>query len=156
MFYFEVEKGHSVIQGAGLITLEYIPMKSIVFYWGQDDGDTIISEDEYLQLRITGDSTFQRTSCRWIYDKFMYCKDWGLDAYINHSFNPNILYYHGLGIAKRNIFVNEELTINFEYILSENDTVKFIDKETNKTVTGISTDSNLYKSANELFNLLNA
>jgi len=156
MFYFELENRNSNLHGAGLYTLERIPQRSIVFYWGRDGDETVITEDEYLQLRATrSDKIFQKSACRWVYDKFVYSEHLEVDDNINHSFDPNILYYQGLGIAKRDIHINEELTINYEYMLSEHDTVKFVDKETNKTVTGLTTDSNLYKSSEELSNLLN-
>ena len=150
MFYFKLENRNSNLHGAGLYALERIPQKSIVFYWGRDGDETVISENEYLQMRITGDKTFQKSACRWVYDKFVYSEHLEVDDSINHSSNPNILYYQGLGIAKRDILTGQELTINYEYILSENDTVKFMDKKTNKTVAGISADSNLYKSSKEL------
>jgi SET domain-containing protein len=150
MFYFKLENRNSNLHGAGLYALERIPQKSIVFYWGRDGDETVISEDEYLQMRVTGDKIFQKSACRWVYNKFVYSTTLEVDDNINHSFDPNILYYQGLGIAKRDILIGDELTINYEYILSENDTVKFMDKETNKTVTGISADSNLDKSSKEL------
>jgi SET domain-containing protein len=157
MFYFELENRNSNLHGAGLYALERIPQRSIVFYWGRDGDETVISEDEYLQLRATrSDKIFQKSACRWVYDKFVYSTTLEVDDNINHSFDPNILYYQGLGIAKRDILIGDELTVNYEYILSENDTVKFMDKETNKTVTGISADSNLDKSSKELSNLLNS
>jgi len=157
MFYVKLENRTSTVHGAGLYTLEHIPKKSIVFYWGQDDDETVITEDEYLQLRATrSDKIFQKSACRWVYDKFVYSEHLEVDDNINHSFDPNILYYQGLGIAKRDIHINEELTINYEYMLSENDTAKFMDKETNKIVIGLSTEKILYNSARELSDLLNS
>jgi SET domain-containing protein len=156
MFYVKLENKTSNLHGAGLYTLEHIFKKSIVFYWGQDGDETVISEDEYLQMRITGDKIYQKSACRWVYNKFVYSTTLEVDDNINHSFDPNILYYQGLGIAKRDILIGDELTVNYEYILSENDTVKFMDKETNKIVTGLSTEKILYNSARELSDLLNS
>jgi SET domain-containing protein len=154
MIRFKTEVRPSEIQGEGLFALENISKRDIVWYFGYDDGDIIISEEEYLQKRITGDKIFQRTACRWIDDKFMYCENWGLDVYLNHSFDPNVLYYCGLGIAKRDILVGEEITLNFQYMLSENDTVKFIDKSSGDEVCGLSTQEILLRTSKELYELL--
>ena len=104
MFNYNVENRKSPVHGEGLYTLEDIKKGSIVFYWGMDEGDKPISEEEYLEKRKDkSDETYQKTAARWVYNRFMHCTEWGLDCYINHSFNPNILYYCGIGFAKRDI-----------------------------------------------------
>ena len=156
MFLYKVESKKSPIEGEGLYTLEDIKKGSVVFYWGaeQTAGDKIISEAEYLEKRkdLT-DDTFQKTAVRWVGDKFIHCTEWGLDCYMNHSYNPNILYYCGLGFAKEDIKQGEELLANFQYFLSENDTAFFDDKDTGKKVIGLKSVQGLEQQAQEIFKL---
>ena len=51
MFYYNVENRNSPVSGEGLYTLDDIKKGSIVFYWGMDKGDKLISEEEYLEKR---------------------------------------------------------------------------------------------------------
>ena len=155
MFYYNVENRKSPVSGEGLYTLDDIKKGSIVFYWGMDEGDKIISEEEYLEKRKDkSDKIFQKTAARWVHNRFMHCKDWGPDCYINHSFNSNILYYCGIGFAKRDIKKDEELNINYHYILSDKDPAFFKDTETNKEVIGLTNEKCLNNSAKELVSLI--
>ena len=155
MFNYNVENRKSPVHGEGLYTLEDIKKGSIVFYWGMDEGDTPISEEEYLEKRKDkSDETYQKTAARWVHNWFMHCTEWGLDCYINHSFNSNILYYCGIGFAKRDIKKDEELNINYHYILSDKDPAFFKDTETKEEVIGLNNEKCLNNSAKELVSLI--
>jgi len=155
MFYYKVENRKSPIQGEGLYTLDDIKKGSIIFYWGSDQ-DRIINEATYLKKRKdVSDNIFQKTSGRWVHNKFLHCKEWGPDCYMNHSYSPNILYYCGIGFAKKDIKKNEELFINFQYLLSDKDSACFTDIETNRQVIGLDNDECLKESSKELILLLN-
>ena len=155
MFYYNIENRKSPVHGEGLYTLEDIKKGSIVFYWGMDEGDKPISEEEYLEKRKDkSDETYQKTAARWVHNWFMHCTEWGLDCYINHSFNPNILYYCGIGFAKRDIKKDEELNINYHYILSDKDPAFFKDTETKEEVIGLNNEKCLNNSAKELVSLI--
>ena len=155
MFNYNVENRNSLVSGEGLYTLDDIKKGSIVFYWGMDEGDKLISEEEYLEKRKDkSDKIFQKTAARWVHNRFMHCKDWGDDCYINHSFNSNILYYCGIGFAKRDIKKDEELNINYHYILSDKDPAFFKDTETQEEVMGLNNEKCLNNSAKELVYLI--
>jgi len=155
MFNYNVENRNSLVSGEGLYTLDDIKKGSIVFYWGMDEGDKLISEEEYLEKRKDkSDKIFQKTASRWVHNRFMHCKDWGDDCYINHSFNSNILYYCGIGFAKRDIKKDEELNINYHYILSDKDPAFFKDTETQEEVMGLNNEKCLNNSAKELVYLI--
>jgi len=120
-----------------------------------DEGDKLISEEEYLEKRKDkSDKIFQKTAARWVHSWFMHCEDWGDDCYINHSFNSNILYYCGIGFAKRDIKKDEELNINYHYILSNKDPAFFKDTETQEEVIGLNSEKCLNNSAKELVHLI--
>tara|TARA_R100001509_G_scaffold133026_2_gene86610 strand:+ start:316 stop:864 length:549 start_codon:yes stop_codon:yes gene_type:complete len=156
MFLYKVENKKSKLQGEGLFTLEDIKKGSVVFYWGAEKtaGDKIINETEYLEKRkdLT-DDTFQKTAVRWIGDKFIHCTEWGLDCYMNHSFDPNILYYCGLGFAKKDIKQGDELVANFQYFLSDKDSAHFTDIITDTNVIGLNQNESLEQQAQEIFEL---
>ena len=159
MFLYKVENKKSKLQGDGLFTLEDIKKGSVVFYWGAEEeaGDRVISEDVYLEKRKDLlDETFQKTAIRYVHDKFLHCTEWGLDCYMNHSYNPNILYYCGLGFAKEDIKQGDELVANFEYFLSDKDSAYFTDAETGLKVIGLEHDQCLKQQAKEIFDLFSS
>ncbi len=154
-FMYEVEgRSNSEFHGDGLFTKEDIPKGSVVFYWGLAEGDTHISEETYLEKRKDmSDEVFQKTSARWIHDIYLEGQ-WGPDCYINHSDDPNILCYCGLGIARRDIKAEDEIHIDFRYILSENDLAHFVNIETNEKIIGVSNYESVTRGAQQLIELL--
>ena len=143
----------SNIQGFGLFANETIKKGELVMLWNVSSN--LIPKHKYDDLTLKQDPVIIKTGVRYINDYFMYTDNEDrMENYINHSFNPNILYHCGICFAIKNIQYNEELTVDYTYLLSENDPpVK--DTVSGKLVSGISGLECLKQTTSRLNNILN-
>lgn len=118
----------------------------------------VIKESNLIQLLNEGNEIAKLTGCRFLLDEFVMDKTLPdklpKSYYINHSFNPNLLYHCGMGFALRDISKDEMLTMNYEYLLAQTALEEFEDWETGKTVKGLSGIESLTRSTEELLKLL--
>lgn len=143
----------SCIQGIGLHTAEPIKAGEIVMLWNV--GATIIAESEYNARQDLGDDLIKITGVRYVGDYFLHTDDKPrYENYINHSFNPNILYHCGVCFALEDIDANAELTVDYTYLLSESDVMGFIDGKTKAQVRGLQHPIGLLNSCSKLQKLL--
>lgn len=141
----------SSINGFGVFTNERIKKGDVVMVWTQNH--YLISENEYHKQQKNGNEIIKQTGVRFINDIFLYTNLGQIEDFVNHSFEPNLLYHCGICFAKRNILVGEELFVNYEYLLSVSDECSFIDLLTGKNVIG--KENSLINSTKELYELLN-
>ncbi len=142
----KVKQSH--ISGTGLFTNEFIKKGDIVMLWNVDA--FLTTEKDYLQKQRAGDPVMIVTGVRYIDNYFLYTDgNYRIENYINHSFEPNILYHCGICFAMNDIYKNEELTTDYTYLLSEHD-VPFTDKITGKKVCGVSSISCLKETTRQL------
>lgn len=142
-------------KGIGLVTKEFIRKGTIIFSF-TNPYTKLITEEEYKNLINMGDANAIRTGCKVLPNYFVvYNSDEPNKCeFINHSFNPTMIYYFGLCIASRDINVGEELTLDYSFIVSESNKDTFIDSESNKWVTGIPNKDYYDKTIETLFNTL--
>ncbi len=127
----------SKIQGIGLFAAEPIEMGSVVMLWNMDA--FLTSEREYNTRQAAGDKLMEATGVRYVNDYFLFTDAKPrYENYINHSFDPNILYHCGVCFALKDIADGDELTADYTYLLSETDDLSFNDAKTNTKVTGLS------------------
>lgn len=139
--------------GTGLFADEDIHIGEIVMIFSTDC--FIISKSDYDNQQRDGNELMMQTGCRFIGDVFLYTDSkTRFDNYINHSFTPNILYHAGICLAKEDIKKGTELTVDYRYILSEDDEYSFIDTNSGKLVKGIDGNAALKSSCEELLELL--
>jgi hypothetical protein len=101
-----------------------------------------------------GDEQMIKTGARYVGPIFLYTgTEYRKENYINHSFNPNILYHCGICFALTDIKVGEELTVNYSHVLSENDSMAFKDQKTGQMVKGISWKQSIVETSKLLAGL---
>jgi len=152
MLCVKTEIRASSLSGRGLFVLEDVPAGHIVGILGHDA--PVISEDAYLERLRTDDAVFALTSVRWVGRHFLYGNSITHEEYINHSFEPSMLYHCGICFARRDIVAGEELTADYVYFLSESEEENFIDSVSGLPVRGISAREALLRSTRELLSIL--
>ncbi len=132
-------------KGRGLFTNEFIKKGTIIFNF-INNRTKIISYKKYKSLVEKNDQNAIRTGCRIGKNKFVIniSDEENKCEFINHSFNPSMIYYMGLLIASRDIKKGEELTMDYTYVVAEDDFECFTDYETKTEIKGI--PANLYES----------
>ena len=156
MSYKNLTVKRSKIEGYGLYTNEFIRKGEIIMFWMADAH--IIKELDYNIQQSKGDQQMIATGARYVGDMFLYTdigprKD-RYENYINHSFNPNVLYHCGVCFALRDIQSGEELTTDYTYLLSEKDQETFIDEDSGKEVKGVDWHKCLLHTTEQLHKLL--
>lgn len=156
MSYKNLTVKRSKIEGYGLYTNEFICKGEIIMFWMANAH--LIKELDYNIQQSKDDRQMIATGARYVGDMFLYTdigprKD-RYENYINHSFNPTVLYHCGVCFALRDIQPNEELTTDYTYLLSENDQETFIDEASGKEVKGISWHKCLLHTTEQLQKLL--
>lgn len=144
-----VEKSN--ISGRGLFTKHTINKGSIVMLW--NNKANIIKEDEYNELQRTGEKIILNTGVRYVGNLFLYTDNLDrYENYINHSDDPNTIYHCGICFAKRYIESNEELTVDYRYLLSEYDDAGFYSN--GESIIGHSAEKALLESSKQLMDVL--
>ena len=141
------------ITGKGLFSLEFVKKGSLIANFAQD-AKGIITEEEYQLEQKKGNQLIIMSAIRWVDKYFLYGDYIGSEEYINHSYEPSMLYHCGICIAARDMKPGDELTVNYQYFLAENDLSSFSDHKTGKLVDGLPPKIALLKSAQELVKLL--
>jgi SET domain-containing protein len=153
MLVVDTEIKSSNLKGNGVFSRQYIKKGTVVGFLSINVN--LISEEEYNKAQANGDTVIIKTGARYI-GRYFLCKDKiENEEYFNHSFKPNVLYHCGICFALYDINPGEELTLNYEYILSQNDFIRFEDKHSGRVVDGINPRDVLLRSTGELIKLLN-
>lgn len=158
MLFVDAETRASPGCGRGCFTRASVTAGSVVailVYRG-----TLVTENEYLAALAQGSGPALRTGTRWVGPHFTIedPRDRGVisdprEEFINHSFDPTLLFHCGICFARRDLAAGEELTVNYEYVLSENDPHVFRDAATGRIVRGLPWPEALRRSAAELVRL---
>ncbi len=148
-----VKKSHISGAGLGLFADEDIKKGTVVLAFSLDA--FTITKDDYDTQQNEENDLMMTTGCRFIGDIFLYTDSRvRYENYINHAFEPNLLYHAGLCIALDDIPKGAELTVDYGLILSENDKYSFTDTNTNKCVCGLDGMQALKKSTTQLLRLI--
>lgn len=160
MLFIKTKVKNAVYGGKGLFANESVKGGKIIGCIL--DGRNFISETEYRKAQEEGEEAVIHTGFRLAGPIFAYSKPDRHaksfrhlnEHFINHNDYPSLLYHCGLLFSTRNITLGEELTVNYHYLLSEEDGRSFVDIRTGKTISGFSGERALFHSTMELLMLI--
>lgn len=91
---------------------------------------------------------------RWFEDFHTVSTDWPDDCYVNHSFTPSGLWHLGFIFATRNLAPGDEVTVDYRFLVNDNEVLPFRDAETGREIVGHTWEENLRLSTEQLLALL--
>lgn len=91
---------------------------------------------------------------RWFEDYHTVSTDWPDDCYVNHSFSPSGLWHLGFIFALRDLQAGDELTVDYRFLVNDNEVLPFRDAETGREIVGYTWEENLRLSTEQLAKLL--
>jgi hypothetical protein len=94
-------------------------------------------------------------SVRWFESFHTVSTDWPDDCYVNHSFNPSGLWHLGFIFATRDLQPGDEITVDYRFLVDDNEVLPFRDAETGQQIIGHVWEENLRQSTAALLALLN-
>lgn len=152
MIFFRTAVRRSALHDEGLFADEPIPRASIVGIFGLHA--KLTTEAEYQRQQLEANYEHVQTGVRWIGDYFMYDTDILPEDFINHASAPNLIYHCGIAIAGRDIAQDEELSIDYRFILARQDVNAFADPETGEMISGLAPEEAFRRSAMAVLDLL--
>ena len=91
---------------------------------------------------------------RWFESYHTVSTDWPDDCYVNHSFTPSGLWHLGFIFATRDLAAGDEVTVDYRFLVDDNEVMPFRDAETGEEIVGYTWDENLRRSTEALLALL--
>ena len=91
---------------------------------------------------------------RWFETFHTVSTDWPDDCYVNHSFKPGGLWHLGFVFALKDMKAGAEVTVDYRYVLNDNEVMPWLDNETGKKIIGYTWEENLRKSTEQLLAIL--
>ncbi len=91
---------------------------------------------------------------RWFETFHTVSTDWPDDCYVNHSFKPTGLWHLGFIFANRDMNPGDEITVDYRFVINDNEKMPFLDAETGQEIIGYTWDQNLRLSTEQLLALL--
>lgn len=159
MFFVSIEVSDSNIHGYGVFSKEPVRKGEIIAVI-LCNISKIIDKKQFIKARNEQNKDILSNGIRYIYDYFVF-DDYianGLNFghnkydYINHSFNPTMIYHCGMCFAKRDLKNGEELTVDYRYICPEEEVMT--DFTTGIKFRGFSGKIAFQKSLTELYEIL--
>jgi hypothetical protein len=93
---------------------------------------------------------------RWFEDFHTVSTDWPDECYVNHSFTPSGLWHLGFIFAVRDMQAGAEVTVDYRFVVNDNEVLPFRDAETGREIVGYTWDENLRLSTQLLLDILKA
>ena len=151
--FIPVEIRRSTIFGQGLFALAAVARGTVICSFTTDT--RIITEDNYLDSIRNDRYAVVRTGTRYIGKYFTWMDDTDRSLnFFNHSFEPNLLVHVGVVIALRDIAVDEELTIDYRYLIDDTEIGIYNDAITGRPIRGFSARQTLLQTTRQLLSLL--
>ncbi|MEY4641256.1 MAG: hypothetical protein RLZZ227_1250, partial [Pseudomonadota bacterium] len=91
---------------------------------------------------------------RWFETYHTVSTDWPDDCYVNHSFTPTGLWHLGFVFALRDLQPGEEVTMDYRFVINDNEEMPWLDNETGQKIIGYTWEENLRKSTEQLLVIL--
>jgi hypothetical protein len=91
---------------------------------------------------------------RWFESYHTVSTDWPDDCYVNHSFHASGLWHLGFIFATRDLEVGDEVTVDYRFLVDDNEVMPFRDNETGSEIVGYTWAENLKISTQLLLALL--
>ncbi|HEY8667966.1 MAG TPA: SET domain-containing protein [Tepidisphaeraceae bacterium] len=143
----------STIFGKGLFPLRAVKKGTIVCLFTQDG--QVITESEFVEAVRRDIYLILRTGTRYAGRYFTHLKDDAANLnFINHSFDPNLLCHCGVVIARRDIPAEEELTLDYRYLVDSTDVGIYNDAQTGEPIRGFSARETMLRTAKEMIAIL--
>ena len=151
-FYVEAEVRDSNIFGKGIFTTRPVKKGTVVCFFSLEG--QVITESQFLEAIQAGDKNITRSGTRYVGQYFVHNDKPVLCNYVNHAFDPNLLCHCGICIARRDIPIGEELTVDYRTLIDDTDIGIYNDIKTNQPIKGFSAKETLLRTARELIEIL--
>jgi hypothetical protein len=92
---------------------------------------------------------------RWFETFHTVSTNWPDDCYVNHSFTPSGLWHLGFIFALRDLEPGAEITVDYRFVIDDNEKMPFLDAETGQEIIGYTWAENLRRSTERLLAILN-
>jgi hypothetical protein len=125
----------SAIFGKGLFTTQAVNRGTIVCFFAL--GGDVITETEFIAGCEQQDMFMMRTGTRYVGRYFTYSRQAADSNFLNHSFEPSLLVHCGIVIARRDIAAQEELTVDYRYLLDTSDVGLYRDAASGREIRGL-------------------
>lgn len=150
--FIQTRIAESSIFGRGLFAAEPIIRGKIICFFAI--GAQVITEDRFLQAVRDDERGIVRTGTRYAGKYFTHGNELEPYTFINHSFTPNLLCHCGIVIARADIAADEELTLDYRYLVDDTETGVYHDSATGRAIRGFSARQTFLDTARELIGLL--
>jgi len=135
--------------GKGIFLGAPVKKGGVIIY--PDNISKVYTHDE-IEKFMPG--TLEYESCvRWFEKYYSVSPEWSEECYINHSFEPNAIWFLGFVFALRDIEAGQELTIDYTFIADENVKLDFLDTATGREIRGVPWRENVKRSCKKLLEL---
>lgn len=149
--FIQTEIRESQTHGEGVFTLEFVPKGKILSIWRNI---TLHTAEEYNARE--SDKPFRWNAVRLVGKWYGYQEGGTMpEDCINHSCEPNVLYFMGNLFAIKDIPAGEELFVDYNYYNSPEDRFKrFVDIRTGRQVNGLTARDCMLKACQIMTKLL--
>ena len=137
-------------EGKGVFLLESVKRGQVLV---APDAINRVYNKEEREALVPG-SLEDEACVRWFESYHTVSTDWPDDCYVNHSFNPSGLWHLGFVFAMRDLAIGDEVTVDYRFLVNDNEVMPFKDAETGKEITGYTWEENLRISTEMLMALL--
>jgi hypothetical protein len=110
--------------------------------------------DAAERAALTPGSPEDDACVRWFESYHTVSTDWPDDCYVNHSFHPSGLWHLGFVFAMRDLAEGDEVTVDYSFLVDDNEVMPFRDAETGREIVGHTWEENLKLSTKQLLALL--
>lgn len=136
--------------GRGVFLLTDVVQGSVIV--SPDRIDRVYSLQE--KLAFQPGSIEDTSSVRWFERFYTVSADWPDECNINHSFSANGLWHLGFVFAGRDIKAGEELTVDYRFLVDDDELLPFNDAESGKPIIGLKWVDNIRMSTEKLLSVL--
>ena len=150
--YVNCQVRPSPIFGKGLFAAEPISRGKIVCFF--PIGAQVIDEARYLAAIRNEEQSIVRTGTRYAGKYYTIGNETEPYTFLNHSFEPNLLCHCGTVLARRDIAVGEEMTLDYRTLVDDSDIGTYRDATSGQEIRGHSARQTLLQTARELIDLI--
>ena len=136
--------------GKGLFVDQAVRRGAVII--APDNVHTLWPEDKLRQF--PPDSLEVESSVRWFEDYFSLTPEWSDECYVNHSFEPNAQWHLGFIFALRELAADEEVTMDYSYVIGSGEELPFRDSVTDRAIAGLPWKDCLRGSTQRLLDIL--
>ncbi|HWE04987.1 MAG TPA: SET domain-containing protein [Tepidisphaeraceae bacterium] len=142
----------SPIFGKGLFAAEAIERGRIVCFFAI--GASVITEDRFLKAVTDSEHMIVRTGTRYAGKFFTIGNESEPYTFLNHSFAPNLLCHCGIVIARQEIAIGEEMTLDYRTLVDDTEIGTYRDAASGREIRGLSARQTLLRTAREFIEIV--